>query len=155
MQLLARSPGFEGVHRLALIRDADSDAGAAFSSAASALTAIGLDPPKAQLELSTGNPASLIYIMASPGSASGELEDICLAAISDQVAFECVEDFVRCSSDAGRPLPQKISKGRLHAYLALADPPGPPLSVAARANSIPLSAPAFEDLRTLLGMLCE
>jgi hypothetical protein len=155
MQLLVRSPGFENVRRLALMRDADTDARAAFNSASHALAADQLTPPGQELQFSAGDPAAMIYIMSAASESFGELEDICLDAVSGEVAYECVEDYINCSSNAGRQIPRKASKARLHAYLALAEPPGASFSVAARSNVIPLLSPAFEKARTMLMHLCE
>jgi hypothetical protein len=137
------------------VRDADSDSDAAFASVAQALTNAGLGAPSKQFSLTDNNPQTAIYIVTAPGTSSGELEDLCLSAVEGDAGYDCIQPYLDCASAHGRILPAKLSRARLHAYIALSSLPGARLSEAARARIIPIASSSFDDLTNLVRAICE
>ncbi|MEA1866346.1 MAG: DUF3226 domain-containing protein [Euryarchaeota archaeon] len=113
---LVKMSGFSDVEALAVIRDADKDANAAFDSVRYVLTKEGLEPPARMNWFSDGNPVIGIFIM--PGDSDrGMLEDLCLRTVKDHPAMECVDIFVDCVSELADP-PKTLEKAKTQAFLA-------------------------------------
>ncbi len=155
IELLTRTEGFDQVRRFGLVRDADLDSAAAFASVAQALRNARLTAPTEQLSLTAGNPQTAIYIVTAPGANSGELEDLCLSAIEGEVGYSCIQPYLDCASAQGRVLPGKLSKAKLHAYIAVSRLPGARLREAALANIIPIGSSSFDRLTSLMRSICQ
>ncbi len=113
---LVKMSGFSDVEALAVIRDADKDANAAFDSVRYVLTKEGLEPPARMNRFSDGNPVIGISIMTGD-SDRGMLEDLCLRTVKDHPAMECVDIFVDCVSELADP-PKTLEKAKTQAFLA-------------------------------------
>lgn len=113
---LVKTRGFSDVKVLAVIRDADKDADAAFDSVKNVLTKEGLEPPARMDRFSDGNPVIGIFIM--PGDSDrGMLEDLCLRTVKDHPAMECVNALIDCTSRLTNP-PKITAKAQAQAFLA-------------------------------------
>ncbi len=82
------------------------------------------------------------------------LEDLCLAAVADDPAMSCVDEYFKCLGQ--QQILQKefaIPKARLHAFLASRERPGLRLGEAAEKNDIPLDSPVFGPVTDFLRQL--
>ena len=150
------TPGFDRVESIGIVRDADSDhehsANSALQSIQGALGNAGLPVPTDFLIPATGPPRVSVFVMPN-NSENGEMEDLCLTALQDDPAMSCVESFIQCVNDAvGKP-PKKLSKAKLHAFLASREEPEPRLKEAAKKSYFPWGNPAFQSLRDFLKAL--
>ena len=114
---LVRMPGFSDVEVLAVVRDADKDADAAFKSVRNILEREGLKPPIKMNQFSNkSKPIVGIFIM--PGNSdTGMLEDLCLKTVENHPAMKCVNSFIDCVSKLDNP-PNNISKAKAQVFLA-------------------------------------
>ena len=151
------SRNFARLQRLVLVRDADDDAQAAYQSLGSALTGVGLSvPPGRFLSWTDGRPAVSVAILPD-GDSRGNLEDLCLRSIrgsgENGAALECVERYLNCRGVSPGAESGRVSKARLHAYLAVADEPGRRLGEAADAGIWDWNSPALQPLADFLRQL--
>jgi len=113
---LVRMSGFSNVEVLAIIRDANNDANAAFKSIKNILRKEGLKPATEVARFSKGKPKIGIFIM--PGNSdAGMLEDLCLKTVENHPAMKCVNPFVDCISKL-KESPNNTAKAKAQAYLA-------------------------------------
>lgn len=153
LKALKASPNFEAkVEVLAITRDADDNASAAFSSICSALKSSGLPIPNKVLERKSGHPDVIIMIIP-PTHKSGKLEDLCLESVSADPAMRCIESYINCLEQEGCTLPSDISKAKVHTFLASRDRPDLRLGEAAEAGYWPLNSSSFESIVQFLSSL--
>jgi hypothetical protein len=136
---------------IGVTRDADNDSHGAFQSVSGFLTASNLPAPASGGHLSdaeAGTPRAGIYILPDCVNA-GMLEDLCLEAVSDDLATSCVNEFLDCVVRAGRT-PGNLSKARVHAWLSSQVVPDRRLGEAARAGMWPWDSPTFDALKEFL-----
>ncbi len=152
LKALVRAPGFDKVHAVGVIRDADDDGKAAFQSACDALVSAGLDRPAEHCEVTSGFPA--VAVMIVPDCTRGALEDLCLLFVTADSAIGCVDLFFSCLESAG-VRPRNLSKARVQAFLACRPVPGKRLGEAAQTGYWPLDAEVFEPARALFRKLVE
>ena len=113
---LVRMSGFSDVEVLAIIRDADNNAEAAFQSIKDILKKEKLKAPNQVNQFSDGSPKIGIFIM--PGNSdTGMLEDLCLKTVEHHASMHCVEPFINCISELETP-PNNIAKAKAQAFLA-------------------------------------
>lgn len=113
---LVRTTGFSDVEVFVIIRDADTDANAAFESIRDILKGQDLEPPSQINQFSDGNSRIGIFIM--PGNSdTGMLEDLCLKTVDEQPAMECANVFIDCASGLRDP-PQVMAKAKAQVFLA-------------------------------------
>lgn len=145
-----RLPAFEDVVQTVLvIRDAEDFAAAAFDSAADALAAADLTRPARPAQLTGAAPRTGVFVLPG-GGASGMLETLCLRAVRDLPAFECIGQFVHCVEEANGIPPHPPDKAMVQAYLASTRHAGIALRDAGSAGLFPWDHPAFEALRIFL-----
>lgn len=156
LKLLAISPGFEIVTALGIVRDADDDYAAAFQSVMTALQAAGLPAPAEPEVIVHDRPRTGVFIMPAKNT-TGAIETICLDAVRDEAAFQCVEPFFDCLETHGvaHDGASVRAKARVHTYLASKPEPGKRLGEAAKAGYWPLGAAAFARVRDFLEKLHE
>jgi hypothetical protein len=153
LKALKASPNFKAkVKVLAVTRDADGDASAAFSSICSALKSSGLPVPNKVLERKGGNPDVIVMIIPH-AYKSGKLEDLCLESVSVDPAMRCVELYINCLEQKGCTLPSDISKAKVHAFLASRGRPDLRLGEAAEAGYWPLNSDSFKNIARFLNSL--
>ena len=146
---IAQDPEFHLINSIGIVRDADNSANGAFQSVQSALRRANLPVPTQMLQPTTGNPSISTFIMPD-NSSNGALEQLCLAALADDPAMPCVEDFLTCVGDRVPESPQDPSKARIHAFLASRQDPELRLGEAAQRGYIPWNHPAFVPLARFL-----
>lgn len=98
---LPKRPGFANLVAIAITRDADHDAEAAFQSVCTALENAQLITPRTSGSFGAGNPKVGVFILPDCQNR-GMLEDLCLASVTADPAMTCVDDFIRCVENTGR-----------------------------------------------------
>jgi hypothetical protein len=154
LEALALPPvsGFPGLVSLAITRDADADAGAAFTSAGAALANVGLSVPSSHGLFAGANPRVGVWILPD-GGTPGMLEDLCMASVQTDLAFPCVDEYFQCVLRRASRQPNNPAKARLHAWLASQLEPDKRLGEAAEKGYWPWDAPAFQPLIRFLQSL--
>lgn len=141
--------GFANLEVLAVTRDADADADAAFESVKSALVNAGLPCPSSPGGFSFGHPRVGVLILP-PGESHGMLEDLCLASVASDAAMPCVDEFMKCVQERASRTSGNPAKARIHAWLASLETPDRRLGEAAQAGCWPWDSPAFAPLRAFI-----
>jgi len=82
------------------------------------------------------------------------LEDLCPASLSP-VSLKCIDDYRACLAAAGllNQQPNRLSKGRLNAWLASQAEPDKRLGQSAQAGMWEFDHPAFDKLKQFLRRL--
>ena len=140
-----REPSFAQIQSVAIVRDADANADAARQSVFGSLQRAGLpDPP--------GDESRKVSVFIMPDNfGPGALEDLCLAALRDDPAIGCVDDFLECAAAAGYAPPQYPSKARLRALLAAREDSEARLGIVAqRSGYLNWNHAAFQPLADFL-----
>jgi hypothetical protein len=152
LRTLVGLPSFGNLSALAVTRDADHDAAAAFSSVTGALTRAGLAAPTLSSGFAGAGPRVGVFILPD-GTSVGMLEDICLLALLADPAAPCVDDYFTClRARAGRE-PNSPSKARLHVWLASQVKPDLRLGDAAGEGYLPWESSAFDPVKEFLQAL--
>ena len=157
--LIPRLRSASVVKAIGVTRDADDDFDRAFQSIGDSLRRAGLPVPSTPLTLAEGSlygDAVWVAAYVMPDNASpGDLETLCLNAVSQSPAMPCVDRYFSCLQEIGL-LPGQESKARLRAFLS-ANPDNPNLLTgqAIAAGVIPWDSPAFGGIHQLLDMLAE
>ena len=151
LEVLTIDPSFISmVNVLAIIRDADNNATSAFQSVCSALNNCRLPVPQKPLESADSNLKVNVMIMP-PGSASGELEDLCLQSVSSDPAIPCLDSYFYCLLKLQNFYqPVNISKAKVHAFLASRVEPDKRLGEAALASYWPFNNSVFDSLKNFI-----
>ena len=143
-------PGFrERVVSVGVIRDAETDAQAAFQSVCGALEAARLPVPPAPITPAGDQPRVQAFILPGDGQA-GMIETLCLQSVEADPAMPCVEEFFRCVENSGHAMPSNPTKARTHAFLATRAMPDLPMWTAAMHDYWDWSHPVFAPLETFL-----
>ena len=133
LRALTRMHGFETVERLAVVRDADENAGSAFQSVQSALESADLPVPAQVESFEDGKPQVSVLIMP-PGSQDGCLESLLWEMITSKDAgmAQCIGEFIDCTSTSH--MENSLDKARIYAYLSVQRRPGLRIGEAAEAG---------------------
>jgi hypothetical protein len=134
------------------IRDADLSAASAFQSIRDSLRTVNLPTPEEAL-IPVGNSPRVAVLIVPYDANNGMLEDVCLRALENDPAMECVSSFIECINQSVEALPRNPSKARLHAFLSSREDPELRLGEAAQRGYMPWEALAFEQFRRFLTML--
>ena len=117
-----RSPEFQAVSSLGIVRDADESSHSAFDSVVGALRRVNLPIPDAPAIPIERNGLRVSVLIIPPEEETGELENVCLGSIEGTPDMLCVESYFDCLSNVEPPIAaNRMAKARLHSYLA----PGP------------------------------
>jgi hypothetical protein len=158
---LRDSTEFEAVRCVGIVRDADMRAASALQSVTDRLRQLRLPVPRLAGGLSTGNceidglvRTFGVFIMPD-GRSPGELEDLCLAAIENDLALTCAQEFLDCvHARTGTVCPEKdTSKARLNAWLASRTDPTLRMGHAVASRDIPPDSRVFDPIRAFLTQL--
>jgi hypothetical protein len=141
-----RNPGFSDVNALGIIRDADNDIDATFTSIKNTLQKEKLKPPKIINHFSDGNPKIGIFIITNL------LEDLCLKTVKKHPAMECVNIFVNCISSLNPP-PNNISKAKAQAFLAAMPEIVSSVGLGAEKNYWDFSCSEIHELKLFIDSL--
>ena len=149
LRLLQVSPDYQEIDSIGITRDADQSSASAFQSVRDLLASAGLDAPAGPKTPTGGKPRVSVYILPDCKSA-GMLETLCLAAVKDDAALPCVEQYLRCLAEIAR-MPSRIpDKARAHAFLASRDRPELGVGEATRAGHWQLDSPVYDPLKSFL-----
>ena len=149
LKALTLSPRFAEVIFLGVVRDANSDPGAAFQSIRDALHAVNLPAPGRALAPTGDSPQVSVMVLPEEGTP-GMLEDLCLRAVVQDPALLCVERYFECLQQKGLSLPDNMSKANVQVFLASRRKANLRLGVAAQAGYWPWDEEAFEQVRSFL-----
>ena len=150
LKVYVDAPGFDQVQSIGIVQDADTNgAQSALQSVQSALGNTGLPSPQDFLTPAGENPQVSVFIMPD-NNGNGALEKLCLSALADDPAMECVEAFLQCVNDAVTAPPQNTDKAKMHVFLASREDPELRLGEAAQRGYIPWNHPAFTALAQFL-----
>lgn len=152
LRLIPARPGFAALAALAVLRDADNDAAAAFQSVCGGLQAAGLTARPAHGQFAGAAPRVGVFILPD-GQRPGMLEDLCLDSVQSHAAIPCVQAFFQCVQQQTNQLPGNMAKARVHAWLASRPVPDRRLGEAAQAGEWPFADVAFAELGRFLQSL--
>ena len=149
LRLLQVSPDYSKLDSIGVTRDADCSSVSAFQSVRDLLTSAGLDAPAEPISPTRGKPRVSVFIFPDCKSP-GMLETLCLSAVQDDPAMECVKQYLRCLDDTAGMPPKNRDKACAHAFLASPERPELRVGEAAEAGHWQLDAPVFAPLSSFL-----
>jgi hypothetical protein len=152
LRALLLRPDFTQLVSLGIVRDADTDATSAFQSVSGALHDLGLPVPDIPGQVAGVTVRVGVWIMPD-GQGPGMLEDLCLAAVQNDLAMPCVDDYFMCLFHNSQNQPNNLAKARVHAWLASRIEPDLRLGEAAAKGYWPWDSAAFEPIKTFLQAL--
>ncbi len=145
--------GFDEVEMIGITTDVDQNPVSARDRIRGALENASLPVPNQPLIFAEEpDAAKVAYLLIPHESEHGELEDVCLDSVDDEVTLNCVDDFMSCFESNGSRI-TRPSKSKLQAYLSTQEDPDKRIGEAVMAGYLPYDADAFEPLRSLLEML--
>lgn len=153
MFLKARSKadGFDRLVAIAVTRDADGNAKAAFRSVQGALKEAQLPAPGRMGDIAQGPPR--VHVLVLPNNEQrGMLETLCKESLVHAGAARCVDDFLSCMNDHGK-LANNRDKAWVYSWLAAVKPPTERVGLAAKQGLWDFSSAAFKPLIELLEVL--
>jgi hypothetical protein len=141
---------------IAVIRDAERDAAAAYQSVSDALRSVGLEVPPQSGRWAAASPATGVFILPD-NLNSGMIESLCLAAIGEtaagQTQIACAEAFLDCLGASANASVANLTKAKMLSILAGTGADNPQVGAAARAKYFSWDAATFAPLRQFLGRL--
>ncbi len=150
---LVAMPRFsEEVQSIGIIRDAESNAVAAFESVQSSLENVGLPVPSQPAMRAGAGPSASVLILPGEGR-EGMLETLLWESLADTPERGCVDDFLRCVTDSRSAPVRNPDKARTFAYLAAGEEPRHSVGVAARRGQWAFAHVAFAGVRQFLSEL--
>jgi hypothetical protein len=116
MSALVSARGFDDVHTIAIVRDAENNPQGAFSSVCDCMSELGYTVPRVVETFTNENPRIGVYI--TPGNSSnGMLEDLCLSTVSDHPIMSDLDEFMDKVMMLN-PCPNNPSKAKNQIFLA-------------------------------------
>lgn len=139
------------VTAVGIVRDADSDGGAAFQSVRDALLTNGFKAPGGNGGFAVNGIKTGILIVG-PKDGKGMVEDLCLNSVSDQPEFPCVDDYFQCiTQKSGRK--DFSSKAKIRVWMASHVDYDLRVGIAAEKGYWPWESPVFNSLKEFLRQL--
>jgi hypothetical protein len=153
MPTFMKTPGFNDVEAIAVVRDADDSCKSAFESVKGILKENKFLPPRKPGEFSQGNPKVGVFIMPD-NKNSGMLEDLCLDTVKDEEGMECVNLFIDCANRLEKPPKNKdIPKVKAQAFLAIMPEVPHRLGIGAKKGYWDFDSAPLEPLKNFLSEL--
>ncbi len=124
---LKRANNFPRLRRLGIIRDADSDASAAFQSLCGSLTDAALPAPTQAWAWRPTRQGGLdVSVAILPDmSSDGNLEEVCLRSLKAEPELSCINDYIGCIARTSSPISaHHLAKAKIYTYLAAGAGPG-------------------------------
>lgn len=152
LESLKTRPEFaqQKVAAFAVLRDANGNSAAAFTSVCSALQQNGFSVPNADGSFSDSGLRVGIFIVGVNGR--GMIEDVCLNSVGEQPEFSCVEDYFNCI--AKKSARSKFSsKAKVRVWMASHTDYDLRVGKAAEEGYWPWESPAFDSLKNFLTAL--
>ena len=138
LEHLVSQDGFDDVVFLGIVRDANTNPKGTFDSICGALRKANLPCPEKPMKITGEKPSIITCVLPAP-DRNGELEDLCLEAVAEDPAMECVDDYFSCLKEKEAPFPKdtELSKAKVRVFLASRDEPDKRLGEAARLDTGP------------------
>ena len=149
LKALRIASGFAQVVSLGIVRDAETNAAAAFQSVCGALRGANLPVPD-QAMVPVGDRPQVSVLILPDGKTPGMLETICLQSVQDDAVMECIEHYFECVEQRTDSPPKNMPKARVQAFLASRLRSGLLLGEAAHKGYWPWDSPAFDHVRQFL-----
>ena len=123
LDLLLKTPGYNMVKTLVIVRDANDNPKSSFQSVQNILKQKQLATPSKPYEIAKGNPNTGIVILPDENE-SGDLEALCLKALKDnnQYIYTCAENYTECLKNNGINI-KKLTKTLFYAFLSATEEP--------------------------------
>jgi hypothetical protein len=153
LQSLPKRPDFaqQKVAAIAILRDADADSNATFTSVRDTLKQNNFEAPAAA-DGTFSESALKVGVFIVGVNGRGMIEDLCLQSVSDQPEFSCVDSYFACiaqkSSRSNFP-----SKGKVRVWMASHEDFEFYVGKAAEEGYWPWASPAFDPLKNFLQAL--
>lgn len=149
---LQKRPDFaqQKVIAMAILRDADNDLKASFTSVHDALIRSGFPAPDANAKFTESAPRVGVFIVGVNGR--GMIEDVCLNSVSNQPEFDCVDDYFNCIAKKSSRT-KFSSKAKVRVWMASHVDYEYHVGLAAGAGYWPWDSPAFDSLKAFLKAL--
>ena len=144
----------KNVISLGLIRDADTSPSDAFKSVVDALREAELPIPSKPLESVGSNPKVTILILPDENE-EGELEDLYLKSVEKDPAIPCVNAYFECLEQKELPLPSKLCKLKVQAFLASRQTEVIGIRRAAKVGCVPWENNVFQKVKGFLKQISE
>ena len=100
-----------------IVRDADADGAAAWTSVCDAVKRAGLEAPGDHGDFSDGSPDIGVLIIPD-AHGQGALETLCVRSVTETPAGDCVEQYLACLENSGVLESTNRDKSFAHAWLA-------------------------------------
>jgi hypothetical protein len=150
LSAIAKTPGFASVRRLCIMLDADDDGDARFASIQDALRHAGLPVPDRQFAVVSNDSIAVQVGIIAGSNGKGEIEDLCLQAVTDDIARQCSAEFIETLLRADPDRISKRSRRQLRAYFAGCKELDNRLGINANMGGFNPDHPALEPLRNVL-----
>ena len=152
LQGLRTRPEFvqQKIEAIAILRDADEDASATFTSVRSALIQNSFEAPDAAGNFKQSAVRVGVFIVGVNGT--GMIEDLCLKSVADRPEYPCVDDYFSCITEkSGRT--SFSSKAKVRVWMASHTDYDLRVGLAAELGYWPWESPAFDSLKNFLKAL--
>lgn len=152
LESLQKRPEFaqQKVRGVAMLRDANGDSGASFTSVHDALQRTGFTPPNMHASFSDAALRVGVFIVGVNGR--GMIEDVCLQSVGDRPEYSCVEDYFNCIAQKSSRS-QFSSKARVRVWMASHVDFEYHVGKAAEEGYWPWESTAFDSLKDFLKAL--
>ena len=145
------------VKTIGIVRDADNSYERAFQSIGDSLRTAGLPSPPKPLTYADGmlegDAIRVIAYVMPDNNSNGDLESLCLKAVSESPAMACVDYYFDCLKSINH-VPRQESKARLRAFLsANQDNPNLLIGHAIAADVLRWDSPAFAEIHRFLDLM--
>jgi len=149
---LQKRPDFaqQKVKAMAILRDANGDSKASFTSVHASLLENGFPAPNVDATFSESALRVGIFIVGVNGR--GMIEDVCLNSVSDRPEFSCVEEYFGCIAKKSTRS-QFTSKAKVRVWMASQADHEYHVGKAAEEGYWPWQSPAFNSLKDFLKAL--
>ena len=158
LRVFKASSDFDQLRALAVVVDADDSRQQREQKIHSGLSNIELVCPSEPLKgAQQGENPKCFYLILPHAEEQGMLEDVCLGSVKGDPALQCVDHYFACIDKAATlgPKSRRMSKARVHAFLASRPHPDLRLGEAAEKGIWDFDSEAFRPLRCLLKQLTE
>jgi hypothetical protein len=152
LESLQKRPDFaqQKVSAMAVLRDANGDSQASFTSVRARLRQNGFPSPDADATFSESPLRVGIFIVGV--DRHGMIEDVCLNSVSDQPEFSCVDNYFNCIAEKSQRS-NFSSKAKVRVWMASQVDYEYHVGKAAEEGYWPWESPAFDSLKNFLRAL--
>jgi len=149
INLLVSDDRFHELETLAIIRDADNNPNGAFQSLKGALERANINAPSRPLDITSSMPKASIFILPD-NLNEGELETLCINAVSSEPIYSCVDDYFDCIKNVTKQSHPNVAKAKIQAYLASKPDGSIHFARAAQKGYWPWGNDAFQEITNFL-----